>query len=172
MARRKGRSPARGARPAALDPDEVLRLERLRSLGRLLDTSIPVPGTGFRFGVDALLGLLPGFGDAAGAMLSGLIVVEAARFGVPRGALLRMGANVAVETVVGAIPLLGDLFDAGWKANVRNLRLLEAHLADPGRAARATRGWAFGAAAVIVVLLAGLAAVAVGLATAVLNALT
>lgn len=131
------------------------RQARLRSLARLLDDSIPLPGTRRHIGIDPLLGLLPGVGDLAGAALSGYILLEAARLGVSRATLLRMGANVGVDAVVGAFPFLGDLFDAGWKANARNVRLLDRHLADPGRAARASRGW-------LVAVLGGVAVVAVG----------
>jgi len=134
---------------------EEARRARLRSLARLLDNSIPVPGTGRRIGLDPLLGLLPGVGDLAGAALSGYILLEAARMGAPRATLLRMASNVALESVVGAVPLLGDLFDAGWKANARNVRLLDRHLAAPGDAARASRGW-------LLAVLGGVAVVAVG----------
>lgn len=126
------------------DSVEVRRqqtLQRARSLARLLDSSIRVPGTRFRFGIDPLLGLIPGVGDVAGLALAGSILVAAARLGVPRASLLRMGANVGVDALVGMIPLLGDLFDAGWRANVRNMRLIEAHLEDPARAARQGSRW-------------------------------
>lgn len=133
---------------------------RLRALAHLLDDSIPLPGTGFRFGLDAVIGLIPGFGDAAGAAMSAYILLEAGRLGVPRATLLRMAGNVAIEAVVGAIPFLGDLFDAGWKANLRNLRLVEAHLGDPRATTRASRGWVAGAVALVLLLLLGSAALA------------
>jgi hypothetical protein len=135
-------------------------VQRLRTLSHLLDDSIPVPGTGFRFGIDALIGLLPGVGDAAGAALSAYVLLEAGRLGVPRATLLRMAGNVAIEAVVGAVPFLGDLFDAGWKANLRNLRLVEAHLGDPRATTRASRGWVAGAVGLVVLLLAGSALLA------------
>lgn len=132
-------------------------LQRARSLARLLDSSMRVPGTRFRFGIDPLLGLIPGVGDVAGLALAGSILVAAARLGVPRASLLRMGFNVGVDALVGMIPLLGDLFDAGWRANVRNMRLIEAHLEDPVRAARQGSRWlvatAIGIIAVLLVLL-------------------
>ncbi len=115
------------------------RLERLRWLSELLDNSIPVPGTNFRFGIDTIIGLVPGVGDLIGGALSGYIILEAARLGVPRSLLARMGYNVLVDVAVGSIPLLGDLFDAGFKANLRNLALVNTHVAAPATARRAGR---------------------------------
>ena len=135
-------------------------MQRLRALAHLLDDSIPLPGTGFRFGLDAVIGLVPGLGDAAGAAMSAYVLLEAGKLGVPRPTLLRMAGNVAIEAVVGAIPFVGDLFDAGWKANLRNLRLVEAHLADPRATARASRGWVGGLVALVLLLLLGSALVA------------
>ena len=99
-------------------------LERLRRLAWLLDSSIAIPGTRWSVGIDALIGLVPVLGDAAGVLLSSYILVEAARMGASKGVLARMALNIAVEGLVGAIPILGDLFDAGFKANQRNIRLL------------------------------------------------
>lgn len=106
-------------------------LQRLRSLTHVLDNAIAIPGTRFRVGLDPLLGLLPGGGDVAGAALSAYIVLESARFGLPKETLLRMLTNLVLDTVLGSLPLLGDFFDASWKANSRNLDLLEAHLKNP-----------------------------------------
>ncbi len=110
-----------------------------RVVARLLDDAIPIPGTGWRIGIDPLLGLVPGIGDAIGAVLAGWVVVIAARLGAPPVVLARMALHVGVDAVVGTIPLLGDAFDAGWKANVRNLRLLEDWLERPGSAREASR---------------------------------
>lgn len=107
-------------------------MRRLERLATLLDSAIVIPGTGLRFGIDALLGLFPGGGDVVGAALSGYIVYESWRLGVPKAALARMIANVAADTVLGAVPIAGDLFDAAWKANLRNIEILRAHV----RAAR------------------------------------
>lgn len=110
------------------DPGREQQLQaarrRLERMAWLLDDSIPLPGTSRRFGLDPLLGLIPGVGDVAGAMLSLWLVVEAARLGAPRGVLARMAGNVLLETLVGAIPVIGDLFDFIWKANTRNRDLL------------------------------------------------
>ncbi len=118
---------------------DAARLDRLRRLAILLDNSIPIPGTGIRVGLDALLGLVPGAGDLAGGAFSLYILLQAARLGVPRTLLARMGWNLVVDVVVGAVPLLGDLFDAGFKANMRNLALLERHASRPVASTRSSR---------------------------------
>ena len=112
--------------PARLDD-----ARRVRSLARLLDTAVRIPGTGIRFGLDSLIGLVPGLGDLTGAALSGYIVLAAARLGVPPAVLTRMLLNLGLDTLVGTVPLLGDLFDLGFRANIRNADLLERHLAEP-----------------------------------------
>jgi len=109
-----------------------------RRLADLTDRAVRVPFTRIEFGLDAVLGLLPGAGDAAGALLSAYIVAVGAREGVSGPTLLRMLANVAFETLVGVVPLVGDVFDAGWKANVRNVRLLDGHLESPDKQKRAS----------------------------------
>lgn len=121
------------------DLDTVRR--RLSRLAWLLDSSIPLPGTRFRIGVDAVLGVIPGLGDVLGVLLSSYIVREAARLGAPPSVLVRMAFNVAVEGIVGLVPFAGDVFDAVWKANQRNYALLEAHLENPQRAAKSSRAF-------------------------------
>ena len=144
--------PASGQDESGSERDVVTR--RLRHLAWLLDSSIPLPGLGFRIGLDALIGLVPGLGDIVGTLLSGYIVAEAARIGAPRALLMRMAVNVGVEAVVGAVPVLGDLFDAGWKANQRNVALLGVFLAQPVREQRASKAfvWALLAALLGVVV--------------------
>jgi hypothetical protein len=141
-------------------PAESAAVARVRRLAHLLDDSIPIPGVG-RIGLDPLLGLIPGVGDAAGALLSAWLIVEAGRLGVPRSLLARMGVNVAVETVVGTVPFLGDLFDAGWKANSRNARLLLDYLDTPRTTERASRAFVAGVLILLLLLFAGAAAVTV-----------
>jgi Domain of unknown function (DUF4112) len=136
------------------------RLEALRRIGYLLDNSIPIPGTRFRIGWDAIIGLVPGVGDLLGGALSLYIILQSARFGVPRALLGRMAWNVALETLVGAVPLLGDLFDAGFKANLRNLTLLQQHVEDPRESHRASQRFALLLVGGLVLLLA--AAVVLG----------
>ena len=119
-----------------LDPQ---RLARLRRFGILLDSSIPIPGTGIRFGLENVIGLVPGIGDLIGGALSLYIILEAHRMGAPGAVLARMGWNVAVDTLVGEIPILGDLFDVGFKSNMRNLALLEGMVERPAETRRSTR---------------------------------
>ncbi len=107
--------------------DEQLR-RRLVRIARLMDSSIRIPVIGKRIGWDAVIGLVPGVGDAAGALISAYIVLAAAKLGAPGGVLLRMSGNVVLEMLVGAVPLLGDLFDMMFRANERNVALLEKHL--------------------------------------------
>jgi uncharacterized protein DUF4112 len=131
------------------------RLTSVRLVARLLDSAVGIPGTGVCVGLDPLLGLVPGLGDVAGAALSGYIVLAAARRGAPAAVVVRMLGNIAVDTAVGSVPLLGDLFDAGWKSNTRNVALLERHLASPDEA-RASSRLAVAATLLVLVLLAAL----------------
>lgn len=102
-------------------------LRRLERLARLLDSAFAIPGTRFQFGLDGVIGLAPGVGDAVGIALSSYIVVEAWRMGVPPQILMRMIANIVVDGAIGAVPIAGDLFDFVWKANRRNIDLLLRH---------------------------------------------
>jgi hypothetical protein len=104
------------------------RLARLDMLASLLDTAFVVPGTNIRFGVDALVGLVPGIGDALTTAVSLYIVHEARQLGAPWHVVSRMLANVALDGIVGAVPILGDAFDVMWRANRRNVALLREHL--------------------------------------------
>jgi hypothetical protein len=111
-------------------PQDEARLKRVRLLSRLLDEQFRIPGMKYRIGLDGLLGLIPGIGDAAGALLSTYILYEAIRLGVPRTVLLRMIANIGIDTLGGTIPVVGDIFDMAWKANKKNTALLHAYLAS------------------------------------------
>ena len=120
-------TPSRDAAP--LDPAERARLmHQLDRLADALDSRFRLPGTSIRFGYDTILGLLPGVGDAATMLPAGYILYQGHRLGAPRRVLARMAANVAIDSVVGSIPLLGDLFDVGFKANRRNIGLLRTAL--------------------------------------------
>ena len=144
--------------------DAPRALTRVRRLATLLDAALRVPGTRIRVGLDSLLGLFPGGGDAAGAVLSGGVVLAAARLGAPPSLLLRMLGNLALDALVGAVPVLGDLFDVAWKANLRNVRLLERHLEDPDGARRGSRALVVAAGAGVAIVALLVLAVVVGAA--------
>jgi uncharacterized protein DUF4112 len=101
------------------------RIARIDTLATLLDTAFVLPGINVRFGFDALIGLIPGIGDAITTALSLYIVHEARQLGAPRHVIVRMLANVMIDGFVGAVPLVGDAFDVVWRANRRNMRLLQ-----------------------------------------------
>ncbi|HTH99264.1 MAG TPA: DUF4112 domain-containing protein, partial [Stellaceae bacterium] len=105
--------------------DAGRRITRLRRLAWFIDAAFRLPGTRFRLGLNSLIGLPPGVGDAALAIVSLYFVFEAARLGAPRRLLARMLGNIAVEAALGAMPVVGDLLDVVWKANLRNVELLE-----------------------------------------------
>ncbi len=130
-------------------------LERLRALTRVLDDLVPVPGTRFRFGLDPVIGLVPGAGDALGAILSTYAVLVAVRLGAPAAVLLRMCGNIALDALVGTVPVLGDLFDFGWKANRRNLALLERYHLAPAAITRRSRLLILAVLALLGVVLVG-----------------
>ena len=129
--------------------------ERLGRLAWLLDSSIPIPGTRLSIGLEAVVGLFPVIGDLLGVLASSYILAEAARMGVGKALLARMAFNVAVEGVVGIVPVAGDVFDAVWKANQRNVRLLNAWMDRPERAERSSRAFVAMLALVLLALLAG-----------------
>ena len=109
-------------------PSREDRLARIDVLSRLLDTAFVIPGTNIRFGIDALIRLVPGIGDAVATAMSWYVVNEARALGAPRLLIARMLANVALDGLVGAIPILGDAFDVAFRANRRNMALLLDHL--------------------------------------------
>ena len=106
-------------------------LARYTLLTHLLDQAFRIPGTRWRFGIDAIIGLIPGAGDIAGSVLGFYGVWVARQLGAPPSLLVRMLGNLAVDAIVGAVPLIGDLFDFGFKPHVRNVVLLEKWLASP-----------------------------------------
>lgn len=124
--------PNTGSRPALHSPHlgvERAWLERVRWLARRLDAAWAIPGTKIRFGVESLLGLIPGAGDAVSAGISGYLVWEAHRNGASKWLIARMVGNILIDLTVGSIPLIGDLFDVVWKANQRNVTLIEKEFA-------------------------------------------
>ena len=118
-------------RPHAQSQRESLAwLERL---SLLFDTAFIIPGTNIRFGIEAIMRLVPGIGDLAASALSSFLLYQAYRLGVPRRLLLRMLGNVAVEGIIGSVPFLGDAFDVAFRANRRNVRILREHFERTGR---------------------------------------
>ena len=101
---------------------------RLQRLAKLMDSQVRVPVLGLRIGADAVLGLVPGFGDVITGAIGAYLIYEAQRLGIPRGALLRMVANVAFDTAIGAIPVAGDIWDFFFRSNDRNMRILARHI--------------------------------------------
>jgi hypothetical protein len=143
--------------PPLINP-KYTSLQRLRQLSYVLDNAIPIPGTGYRIGLDPIIGLLPGAGDTVAGVLSAYIVVEAARMGVPRETLVRMASNIVLEVVLGAVPMLGDVFDAAWKANAKNIALLETHIDTPQSQRSGDRLF-------LILLILGLTVIIIGFAT-------
>jgi len=113
------------------EAEKRIVMNRLGRLAWLMDDFINIPGTKFKVGFDPLLGLLPWLGDAAGSIVSSFMISEAARLGVPKSLLLKMAFNIIVDALLGVLPLVGDIFDFGWKANSRNFKLLEKYLEKP-----------------------------------------
>jgi hypothetical protein len=118
--------------------DTDATLARLRRLAVLLDTAVVLPG-GMRIGADAIIGLAPGIGDVVTTAMAAYFVYEARRLGLPKHKVARMIGNLAIDGLVGAIPILGDLFDVAFKANMRNLAIIEEHFAEGPSSARFTR---------------------------------
>jgi hypothetical protein len=107
--------------------DTLRRLRRLANIARLMDTAIRIPGTGIRFGADSVFGLVPVIGDAGGALVGLYVVNEARRLGVPAHKLTKMIGNLAADSLIGSVPLAGDLFDVFFKSNRRNLAIILDH---------------------------------------------
>ncbi|YAF98210.1 MAG: DUF4112 domain-containing protein [Nodularia sp. CChRGM 3473] len=117
-----------------IDPDaQALTLKRLRQISRILDKIFTIPGTPIHLGLDPIIGFIPISGDFLGFILSSYIIIEAARLGVPKTTLSRMLLNIIIDSLVGTIPAIGDLFDFAWTANEYNIKLLEEHLQFPHR---------------------------------------
>lgn len=134
--------------------ESVPRISDLEQLARWMDSYFEIPGSGIRFGFDAIIGLFPGAGDTLTAFVSLYILNAASRYGVPRVTILRMAFNVVIDLVIGSLPVVGDLFDIAWRSNSRNVALLKAHAsATPGEVGRVRRGdWLFVGAISIVIL--------------------
>ncbi|MEG4169541.1 MULTISPECIES: DUF4112 domain-containing protein [unclassified Microcoleus] len=135
------RSPIQNSSPNTPSPSHVASLRRLRRISHLLDNAIPIPGTKYRIGLDPILGLIPGGGDLISSVFAGYVVFKSAQMGVPQETLVKMAGNIVFDTVAGTVPVAGDLLDVAWKANVKNIELLDAHLGSPEQGKKAD--WLF-----------------------------
>lgn len=144
-------------------------LKRLRQMSHVLDNAIAVPGTKVRFGLDPILGVLPGGGDVLTGLMSVYIVFEGARLGLPAATIGRMGFNILLDTLTGLVPVIGDLFDVTWKANSQNVALLEKHIANPVPSRAADKAFAFVVIVALLALVLGMAALSVWLVSQILS---
>jgi len=151
-------------------PEEAT-LAHLRGVSRLLDGAVGIPGTHLRVGLDPLIGLVPVVGDWVGGLLSGYIVIRAAGLGASGATVLRMLGNLAVDALVGTVPVLGDIFDVAFRANERNLRLLDAHVQAPARRGRADRMVVAGVTLGVLAIVVGMVVLAGWIAAQILSAL-
>lgn len=148
---------------AQTNAKQASKIKDLDRLAWLLDNSIRLPG-GYRVGVDGLIGLIPGFGDAVGVLFALYIVRRASAFGVPKSVLGRMLLNVGLEGAIGAIPVVGDLFDFAFKANHRNMKLLHRYAEDAAHERRVSRLLLLAVAALAILFAVGIVALGVALA--------
>ena len=157
-------------------PAEVEVERQLEQLSRWTDNIFRIPVLGWRFGLDPLLGLIPGLGDSATALISVYILAAAVRYRVPKITLLRMGLNIGLDYVLGSIPFVGDLFDAWWKANQKNVELLRRRATVSAEEARHGRlsDWLFVGLIILVLfaLLIGSVALAYYILALIYGALT
>jgi hypothetical protein len=134
-----------------LTPGQEQRLAVLRRVSGMLDSAMLVPGTSIRFGLDPILGLIPGLGDLVSPLFAIGILWQARDLGIPKVVQLRMIGNVAVDTLIGLVPVAGDLFDVAWKANDMNMALLERHAYEEHRASRGD--WVFVSMMIVILVL-------------------
>ena len=146
-------------------------LKRLQQMSHVLDKAIAIPGSNIRVGLDPIIGLLPGGGDVVTGLLSVYIVFEGARMGLPAPTLGRMGFNILLDVLSGMVPVLGDLFDVGWKANSQNVALIEKHVAAPKPSRAADKVFAFLVIAALIALVIGVATLSVWVVSQVWTAL-
>ena len=135
-------------------PQQAQRLEGLRKISQLLDSAFVIPGTTYRIGLDPILGLFPGIGDLVSPLFTAGILWQARDLGLPRIVQLRMIFNVAIDALLGAVPLIGDLFDFAWKANDMNMALIERHAYEEHRPSASD--WIFVTAMIFLLVVLGL----------------
>lgn len=144
-----------------LPPEERRRRQGLEPLFKwlalIMDEIVRIPGTNFRFGLDPLLGLIPGIGDTSSALVSAFALIQAARLGVPKILLARMSLNILINEIIGVVPVVGDAFSFWFKSNARNYQIIKDHAVTPTAAKRSD--WIF----VIAVLVILIAVVSLGL---------
>jgi hypothetical protein len=140
----------RATRPRPLTAGQEQRLKALRHVSRLLDSAFVVPGTEYRIGLDPILGLVPGLGDLTSPLFAIALLWQSRDLGIPRVVQLRMIFNVAIDALVGLLPVAGDVFDFAWKANNRNIDLLERHAYE--HRPPALVDWLFVTAAIVLLL--------------------
>ena len=140
----------------SLPTKQISKLNQLRRVSKLLDNAISIPGTKISFGLDPIIGLLPGGGDTLTGGIAAYIVVEAAKMGIPREILWKMVGNIAIDFFAGTVFVVGDLFDLGWKANVKNIELLEKHL-NIAKSAKSDRLFMIGLILLLALIVLGFA---------------
>jgi Domain of unknown function (DUF4112) len=156
-----------------LPPDRIAKLAHLRKLSVLWDESLRIPGTNFRVGLESVIGLLPFGGDAIGILLSCYILYHAVQFKLPQSVLVKMVSNILIDGIAGSVPVLGDLFDSTWKANTRNVDLLEQHLKHPTKTSPlVSRKFVILLGVGIIVIMTALATASILLITALVRLLT
>ena len=150
---------------ATSNTDSLTIDKHLERLGWLMDDMFRVPVLGWRFGLDALIGLIPGLGDTSTSLVSFYILAAAVRYRVPKITLLRMGLNIAIDYVVGSLPVIGDLADAWWKSNRMNLDLLRkrATVSAPEASAGRASDWAFVGGIILGLIVLALGSAAISL---------
>ncbi|NES67392.1 MAG: DUF4112 domain-containing protein [Okeania sp. SIO2D1] len=157
------------------DRSQAAKVKQLRKLSDLLDNAIRVPGTSLGVGLDPIIGLIPGGGDILAGLISVYIVFSAATMGLPKETLTRMAANIVFDSLAGTVPIFGDLFDVAWKANSKNMDILEAHLESPKVSKSADKSFIFlllGGLILFVVAIATLSVLIIGLLVKIIQFIT
>ncbi|ACB54122.1 hypothetical protein cce_4774 [Crocosphaera subtropica ATCC 51142] len=148
------------------------KVTRLHRISHVLDKAIPIPGTQWRIGLDPILGLIPGGGDTIAGTLSAYIIIESARMGLNQKVIGQMVANVLLDSLVGSVPVVGDVFDVTWKANVRNIELLEHHLNYTPENKKVNRLFLIGLSIVLILIVIGFTLLTLALVTWIWKILT
>ncbi|MEL4897573.1 DUF4112 domain-containing protein [Crocosphaera sp. Alani8] len=141
------------------------KVTRLNRISHVLDKAIPIPGTKWTIGLDPILGLIPGGGDTIAGILSAYIIIESARMGLNRKVIGQMVANVLLDSLAGSVPVLGDVFDVTWKANVRNIELLEHHLNYTPENKKVNRLFLIGLSIILMIIVLGFTLLTLALVT-------